>query len=173
MCCTGDKCYTSIDWALQGPQKQRALSGKFCNWIDLIALIRSQINLDISAGETSPSQVTMELVSTLIDQLDEEKFVYKTNFSDPPVDVDAADATGFGLICEINCKLLNVLVKKCSETVDGVPVATLDSVKTLNYTNSVAVNAHLHFLCCVSDHFRELQVFLERFVKAKGCESPC
>ena len=168
MCNTGNRCYPAIDWALQGSQKQVALAGKFCNWVDLVGLIRAQISLDLAAGALVPSATTAALAASLITQLDGESGIY-TALND--VAAGAATANQFGLVCEINCTLLNVLVRACTNVAD-TDLGNISGA-TLDYTDTAEVNAHTQFLCCISDHFRAIQAFLERFAKAKSCEQPC
>lgn len=167
MPCCGPRCYPAIDWALQGSQKQEALAIKFCNWVDLIALIRNQINLDIAAGLTSPITTTQTLAAELIVQLDAEPTVYTATSG---VSSYAATANEFGLVAEINCTLLNVLVRAC---VEADPLVNLGVIANGTLVYADDDSATIQFLCCLSDHFRSLQNFLERYAKAKACESPC
>jgi len=167
MPCSGTRCYPAIDWALQGSQKQEALSTKFCNWVDLIALIRNQISLDLAAGQTANSATTAELATELVTQLDAESGVYTALNG---VASGAGTANEFGLICEINCKLLNVLVRSCTDNTS----VNLDTVATEGALVYATDNSDTtQFLCCLSEHFRAVQTFLERFGAAKRCEVPC
>ena len=168
MPCCGPRCYPAIDWALQGTQKQETLALKFCNWVDLIALIRNQINLDICSGETVNSTTTATLAAELVTQLDAEPTVYTANGG---VSSPADTANEFGLVAEINCALLNVLVRACVEANPLVNLGVIAAAGTLDYATDTS--ATIQFLCCLSDHFRSLQNFLERYAKAKTCESPC
>ena len=168
MPCSGTRCYPAIDWALQGSQKQEALSTKFCNWVDLVALIRNQITLDLAAGETANTATTAALAAELVAQLDNESNVYTALDG---VSGTADTANEFGLVCEINCKLLNVLVRDCNTTENTVNLGALAVAGDVTYEGNV--DDYTQFLCCVADHFRAIQSFLERFVQAKRCEVPC
>ena len=164
----GTRCYPAIEYACQGPYRSETLSAKFCNWVDLIALIRNQINLDLAAGETVNSDTTAALAAELVAQLDAESTVYTALDG---VAGSAATANQFGIVTQINCSLLNTLVSTCSDD----PLINLGVLAVAGGFNYATGNdsALLGFLCCLSNHFRSIQVFLERFAKAKACECPC
>ena len=167
MPCSGKRCVAAIDIALQGSQKQEALARKLCGFVDLIALIRNQIVLDQNDNLPAPSPETQGLATELIRQINSLGELYTETLS-------AANAQQFGLVCEINCRLLNVLIKRCVAVDNTGANYTLGNIAngtalySLNYTVTPA-----EFLCCVSEHFARLQAFLERFAEAKRCEVPC
>jgi hypothetical protein len=171
MPCGGKRCIPAIDVALSGALKQEALAKKLCGLIDLIALLRNQISLDQSDGQATPSSTTQSLATELVRQID-------------AIDVYTADSTGakssaseavdWGLVCDVNCRLLNVLIKNCVIEVNSTTNYTLSDIQdaTINYNIDYIVTP-AEFLCCISEHFARLQAFLERYVDAKKCESVC
>lgn len=147
--------------------RQAALAVKFANWIDLLALIRQQVGLDIQGKLIEPSLTTMNLVNELIRQLDETNEVY-TGLND--VDISAALANQFGLIMHLHhhCRPLHIMVKNtCSETSD--PPSSSDATTFTSLGSFISVPGlygienqqaiHL-FLCCLTEHFKELHHFL-------------
>ena len=182
MCCTnGSSCVPAIALALQGSQQQAVLAAKICGLIDLIALIRDQIGLDQGANLTLPSATTQSLAVELMKQIDALGEIYNADRSN--VSSTSKNAQYFGITMEINCRLLNVLIKQCYST-NGVANFTLGNFVNSSVSATYAITPQVNyafnyqitpteFLCCIAEQFARLQSFLERFVNAKKCESIC
>ena len=180
MCCTnGSSCVPAIALALQGSQKQALLATKICGLIDLIALIRDQMGLDVGANLTLPGETTQDLVKELMTQIDALGEIYNADRSN--VSSTSKNAQYFGITMEINCRLLNVLIKRCYST-NSTGNFTLGNFVNSSYTGFITPQVNYaknyditptEFLCCIAEQFARLQSFLERFVNAKKCESIC
>ncbi len=156
-------CISAIDNALFNFDFE-SLDKKICGLIDLIALIRAQIENDLIIPSTIPSDQTRDLFSQLIQMLDSLGKLIKLDGNNNSI--EAGLALTFGLRQTINCRDIVIYKRTC------VVIDQLDNIYTLKdfavggkgeYT-AIAFGGYkispIDYICCLQDYFSNLLKYI-------------